>query len=478
MASLITSYRCAKTFRSSSTSLFIIHLKNEKNVPVHKRCYHEYHKIKRTCWEIGYGSPFLQHRGHDQLTVRLSRFLSTSTDIKEKSSTNALNTETIANSPTSHSSPVLEGSQQQGHTLNISNAGSIGETAKTSDIPSEMIPEPPELPVTQIIDSVTEIAGEPTFASLGLGGNTPVGVIQSAMEFLHIGCSLPWWASIAIGTVVVRILIFPLVIIAQRNAAKMNNYLPQMQVLQMKMTEARQTGNQLDAARYAQEMVNFMKEKDLNPLKNMVVPLAQAPLFISFFLSLRKMAACPVESLKEGGLFWFTDLTVPDQYFILPIVTSATLWLTIEVGTDAAKLTSSNMHMMKYVLRAMPVIILPFTMNFPGAILCYWVCSNFISLGQVAILRIPTVRDYFKIEKLVTHSKDTLPMKQKGFVKGFKDSWQNMKITRELEERQRFDEVQFLKAGRGPIQKTFKNDPTKVSAASPPGPKPMKDKKT
>jgi membrane protein insertase Oxa1/YidC/SpoIIIJ len=48
------------------------------------------------------------------------------------------------------------------------------------------------------------------------------------------------------GTAVVRIIIFPLVILAQRNAAKMSNNLPQLQTLQLKMTEARQTGNQLE----------------------------------------------------------------------------------------------------------------------------------------------------------------------------------------------------------------------------------------
>lgn len=73
----------------------------------------------------------------------------------------------------------------------------------------------------------------------------------------------------------IRILLFPLVIIAQRNAARMNNYMPQLQVLQLKMTEARQSGNQLDVARYSQELMLFMKEKQVNPLKNMIVPLAQ-----------------------------------------------------------------------------------------------------------------------------------------------------------------------------------------------------------
>lgn len=74
---------------------------------------------------------------------------------------------------------------------------------------------------------------------------------------------------------------FPLVIIAQRNAARMNNYLPQMQAIQLRMTEARQTGNQLEVARYSQELMLFMKEKQLNPFKNMIVPFAQVTPSIS-----------------------------------------------------------------------------------------------------------------------------------------------------------------------------------------------------
>lgn len=327
----------------------------------------------------------------------------------------------------------------------------------------EDIPEPPAIPelVAKLADGV-----EPAFSTLGLGGWTPVGIVQNCMEYLHIGADLPWWTCIMIGTVVVRSIIFPLVIMSQRNSAKMNNNLPQMQVLQMKLTEARQSGNVVDAARYSQELVTFMKEKELNPLKNMLVPLAQAPLFISFFIGLRQMANAPVESLKTGGLFWFTDLTVPDQFFLLPIITSCTMFLTIEIGTDGARLAAANLQTMKYVLRALPFVILPFIVNFPGAILTYWTFSNFISLLQVGILRIPSVREYFKIDKLVTHTADQLPQKAKGFKEGLKDSWTNMKITRELEERRRVDEIVFQRAAKGAIQKTYKYDPTKPRPAN------------
>ncbi|XP_063383422.1 mitochondrial inner membrane protein OXA1L-like [Cydia fagiglandana] len=344
---------------------------------------------------------------------------------------------------------------------------SSGNDAGKTTALVDAIPEPP--PVPQIPDGLAETVqslaanGEPTFASLGLGGWSPVGMVQQCLEYVHVSLDIPWWGAILIGTIVVRVAMFPLVIMAQRNTAVMNNNLPEIQLLQVKMTQARQSGNQLEAARYAQEMMMFMKEKGLNPLKNMLVPLAQAPFFISFFMGLRGMANCPVESMTYGGLAWFMDLTVPDQYFLLPLITSATLWATIELGVDGGRLEASNMVMMRYFLRAIPIVMIPFTINFPGAILVYWCSSNFISLIQVGVLKVPAVRDYLKIPKLVKHTPDALPIKKKGFVEGAKDSWTNMKISKELAERQRVDELIFTKAGKGPLQKTYKYDPTKLS---------------
>nr|CAD7407403.1 unnamed protein product [Timema cristinae] len=366
-------------------------------------------------------------------------------------------------------------------TTSLSTTPDISSPALSNlpDLPP--IPEPPL--VSDMSDVIVQVAGEPSFASMGLGGWTPVGIVQNCMEYLHIGLDLPWWASIALGTVVVRVIMFPLVIAAQRNAAKMNNNLPQLQILQMKMSEARQSGNQLDAARYSQETVIFMKEKGVNPLKNMLVPLAQAPLFISFFMGLRGMSNVPVESMRTGGLFWFTDLTVPDQYYLLPLITSATLYLTIELGTDSARLGSTNMQTMRYVLRALPLCILPFIINFPGAVLLILEISESYPLllgvdqlhllGSGSILRIPAVRQYFNIEPLVAHTADSLPVKPKGFVTGLKDSWTNLKITKELEERQRVDEIKFQRAGRGPIQKTYKYDPTQPTSSTVAGKDPI-----
>lgn len=76
------------------------------------------------------------------------------------------------------------------------------------------------------------------------------------------------------------------------------------------------------------------------------------------------MANAPVESLKHGGFWWLHDLTVYDPYYIMPIVTSVTMYITIELGVDGTNLKS--MGMFRYVLRAVPFVILPFMIHFPG----------------------------------------------------------------------------------------------------------------
>lgn len=67
---------------------------------------------------------------------------------------------------------------------------------------SDPIPEPP--PIPELSDTVTETVnalGEPTFASLGLGGWTPVGFVQNCFEYLHVTLGIPWWEAIVIGKI-------------------------------------------------------------------------------------------------------------------------------------------------------------------------------------------------------------------------------------------------------------------------------------
>ena len=166
---------------------------------------------------------------------------------------------------------------------------------------------------------------------------------------------------------------------------------------------------------------------------------------------------------------------------------------------------------MKYFLRALPVIMFPFIMNFPAvdskillristctfdfllliqALTLYWLSANVITGGQVALFKIPQVRDFFQIEARRNFEPDQMEVLDSNKKKGFRQSategkmgttdqiidlffyyfklillaWNNMKIVNELEERKKFSELKFKQAGLSPVQKTYKYDPTKQTA--------------
>ena len=59
-----------------------------------------------------------------------------------------------------------------------------------------------------VIDVATAASSavEPTLESLGLGlaSSTPGGLVQAALESLHIGLDVPWWTAIVIGRLFVN----------------------------------------------------------------------------------------------------------------------------------------------------------------------------------------------------------------------------------------------------------------------------------
>jgi len=73
-----------------------------------------------------------------------------------------------------------------------------------TEIPDGYIPEVPPIPDLPIAPEVTDILnalGEPTMESLGLGLAhwTPPGLVQAALEYMHVSMGVPWWAAIVAG---------------------------------------------------------------------------------------------------------------------------------------------------------------------------------------------------------------------------------------------------------------------------------------
>ncbi|XP_070574962.1 mitochondrial inner membrane protein OXA1L-like [Ptychodera flava] len=337
-------------------------------------------------------------------------------------------------------------------------------TSAITDVTDKISPIDPSavIPSVEAADVVQQVTEVP-FSELGLGAMTPVGLIQNALEFLHMDVGLPWWGAIALGTLIARVLIFPIVIKGQRNSAKLNNVMPTMQRLGNKMTEARKSGSQMEIMKASHELQAFMKVHKVNPLKNLIIPVVQAPIFISFFIGLRKMASLPVVSMQSGGMFWFRDLTIADPYFILPALASVTMLAAIELGGETG-VQNPQVQNVKTAMRILPFAILPFIYSMPTAVFTYWCTSNFITLCQVGLLKIPEVRAFLGIPKVIKHRPEDV-QKSEGLIKTIKSGWQNAQSAYEVEEREKSLARKYQDAGTGPVPQTFYYDPTQARPA-------------
>ncbi|XP_064359412.1 mitochondrial inner membrane protein OXA1L isoform X2 [Dromaius novaehollandiae] len=226
---------------------------------------------------------------------------------------------------------------------------------------------------------------------LGLGGYSPVGLVQNLLQFLHFDVGLPWWAAIALGTAGARAALLPLVVGAQRQAARLAPHLPHLQRLGQRLQEARRLGDPRQVTLAYTELAAYQKAHDVNPLRGFLVPLVQAPVFVSFFVALRRMAAVPAPGFGCGGVAWFPDLAAPDPLGLLPLLVTASTWLVLELGAETG-VSSPGAGPARQLLRLLPLLFLPIIFHFPTAVLTYWLASNVFGAVHVGLLRVPGVR--------------------------------------------------------------------------------------
>jgi YidC/Oxa1 family membrane protein insertase len=72
--------------------------------------------------------------------------------------------------------------------------------------------------------------------------------------------------------------------------------------------------------------------------------------------------------MMDGGALWFTDLTVADPTYALPIVSSLMFLATVELGAADGMQGQppETLRKMKMAMRALAVIIVPVTMSMPA----------------------------------------------------------------------------------------------------------------
>lgn len=250
---------------------------------------------------------------------------------------------------------------------------------------------------------------EPAFTSLGLAHGWPHGYLQALLELLHMDLGLPWWQAIVATTVCLRIVVFPIMVLAQRNMVRVNNHMPTMQKLQIEAQLASMRGNTQQAL-FAQQAVRvYCDEHNVHPVKNLFPMYLNGLVLTTMFFALRGMCAAPVGSMTTGGAAWFTDLVATDPTFLLPLTAAGTIALMMYLGADGINLDTMP-PLMKKVIILMPIVSIPIMISFPAALGLYWVTNNAISLVQSRVMRREEVRTFLGIPTIIKWTPDQLPL--------------------------------------------------------------------
>ena len=196
------------------------------------------------------------------------------------------------------------------------------------------------------------------------------GLISGALDLFH-SLGAPWWLSIVLLTVVVRVLLFPLTVRQVRNMRAMQELRPEMDEIRSRYKK--------DRRKQQEAIMELYKERRVNPLAGFLPVLVQIPVFLTLYRVVRgHEEAFP--SFASGGLLWFADLTRPDPYFVLPVLSASLLLV-------ASEISSKNVDpRQRRMMRLLPIAFTAFIARFPAGLFVYWVTSNAVTLVQNLIV--------------------------------------------------------------------------------------------
>mmetsp|Transcript_14106 Transcript_14106/g.21424 ORF Transcript_14106/g.21424 Transcript_14106/m.21424 type:complete len:393 (-) Transcript_14106:235-1413(-) len=231
--------------------------------------------------------------------------------------------------------------------------------------------------------------------------------VEDGLKLLHsqlnsLGIN-SWGVTIAIFTLSVKFLLFPLNYQQQESAQKMQLITPATQKLKERIKNP-DTLNQMTALMYEQTQVN--------PLAGCIPSFIQIPVFIALYRSILSLS---VENLLgepflflpslagpvygERGLSWLTEaLAHPEApplgsweatlpYLVIPIVLVISQRATMAILSPPMENPDPASERIQAVLKYLPFMIGYFSLQVPSALCIYWFVNNVFTTVQSLSLK-------------------------------------------------------------------------------------------
>lgn len=173
-----------------------------------------------------------------------------------------------------------------------------------------------------------------------------------------------WGWSIILLTILIKLVFFPLSAASYKSMARMKEVQPRLLAMKEQYKGEPQKLNQA--------MMEMYRKEKINPLGGCLPVVIQIPVFISLYWVLLSS----VEMRNAPWIGWIQDLSVPDPYYILPIIMAASMFVQTKLNPTPPDPIQAK------VMMYMPLVFSVMFFFFPAGLVLYWVVNNLLSIAQ------------------------------------------------------------------------------------------------
>ena len=203
-------------------------------------------------------------------------------------------------------------------------------------------------------------------------------LLTNILVWFHSSVGLSWsWAIVAL-VICVRILLVPVTVKQIHSMQNLQAHAPEMKELQQKWKHDKQRQNE--------ELMKFYRENKVNPAASCLPMVLQIPIFIALFYTLRDfekeiLPHYSGSSLEFLGIVDITQPTIEGWGPLLLVV------YVVSQLTSTYYMSTTMQKAQRILMMVLPIVFIPFILNFPAGLMVYWMTNNLWTTGQGIVTR-------------------------------------------------------------------------------------------
>jgi YidC/Oxa1 family membrane protein insertase len=173
--------------------------------------------------------------------------------------------------------------------------------------------------------------------------------------------------TIILLTVGIKLLFVPLQFKSYKSMKQMQVIQPKVAALQAKYKD--------DRDRLNRELIKLYRDHKVNPVGGCLPMLLQMPVFVALF----NILYMTIDLRQAPFIFWITDLSAQDPYYVLPLVMGVTMVIQQKITPTTMDPTQAK------IMLLLPVFMTFLFITFPAGLVLYWLTNNVLTIAQQVI---------------------------------------------------------------------------------------------